>query len=128
MYLDQPGGFGVWRILHRGGASPADSLSSWYSLYSCETFCNYLEGGGVVDPTYDNPVPYAYYAKCFNESYVRPGNRKRFAFLSQIGSTEIDPELPQMNQANKTTCRRILENFKIFILIFFLFLIYLHCL
>ena len=81
-----------------------------------------------MDPSYDNPDPYAYYAKCFNESYQRPGNRKRFAFLSQIGTFEIDPELPQMNEANKTTCRRILENFKIFILIFFLFLIYLHCL
>ncbi len=41
-----------------------------------------------------------YYAKCYNvSSGTQALNSRRFAFASQLGTTEIDPQLPDINNA-----------------------------
>ncbi len=98
-----------WRTPCRIGndyACHGATTSSW------EAFCSNLEAGGLIDTSYSGAsVPTAYYAKCYNESGAGPLNYIRFAYASQIGTTNLDPELPRMNQINRTNCRRILQLF-----------------
>ncbi len=89
----------------RGGC-PTDYIckDSYTNASDCDTFCKYLETGGLLDNSYVSPPPVAYFGRCFNASSSTPLNNRRIAFPSQLGTTDIDPDLLKMNQSN---CRSI---------------------
>ena len=48
-----------------------------------------------------------HYAKCYDSNSPSPLNGIRFAFVSQIGTTNIDPSLPEMTPiTNVSACMR----------------------
>ena len=75
-----------------------------WNCSTCDMVCGWLETTGRLD--YGAQT---YYAKCYNISETPPANKARFAFPSQSGTYEIDPDLPEWDQYNKTTCWRMLQ-------------------
>ncbi len=84
------------RIVHRGGgADVSEWLAAKNGATNCYTFCNATmrpqgmrQPGDLCDP---------HFVKCYeNATSGSPPNSKRFAFPSQIGTSQIDPALPQM--------------------------------
>ena len=119
VYLENPNGY--YRIACRGGTG--DTYCYGPTLSTCDSFCNYVENtNNPLDTSYTTPIPYAYYAKCYNESVSQPPNGKRFSFASQIGTTELDPALQPINTPNQTTCRRKILFFQRILFLEILFL------
>ncbi len=108
------GGFGPVRIMHRGGGnSGGDWVMSYHSCTTncsdCTGFCKKMMAYNTLDgysPPNDNANPY--YAKCYDAISPTPKNGIRFAFLSQLGTTDIDPSLPQaIPYTNVNACLRM---------------------
>ena len=101
VYLEQEPGFGNVRIILRGGCT------SCYGASDCNQFCSTMEGGASMDGTYTT-IATVYHAKCYNVSGMgaRAPNDMRFAHASQAGTNQVDPDLPAINTANRTICRR----------------------
>ena len=99
--------FGYTKIAHRGGKSGGSdwlvtSVPQYTSATNCEEMCLSFESANDLD-TFGG-LQTVYYAKCFNSSGIIPYNKRRFAFGSQMGTTEIDSSLPMF--INRTSCIR----------------------
>ena len=101
----------------RGGGNDGDD---WYqanrNLQNCSAFCtSVMQTGGVANspvPNFSGENPY--HVKCFDGFSLTPLNSIRIAFVSQLGTTQVDPSLPQVDTfTNVTFCLRMIEfNFK----------------
>jgi len=96
---DYGGGGGLTRLLENGGGPEAIDLINYRSgATNCDQHCTWLEGAGYFSgccPTTSK----TYYSRCWEETAAQPLNGRRYSFPSQIGTTGIDPALPQ-NFAN----------------------------
>ena len=110
-------GYPLGRVHCRGGNGDGDCDGGW-TVSSCDQFCSYVEGNGSLDDSIVDIVPIAHYAKCFNSSSGDLPNSRRFQFISQLTTPDMDPALPIMNVGNKSYfCRRMTADKFIFIVI-----------
>ncbi len=99
------------RIVQRAGDASTDWMTIYRSTTNCESFCaSVMQFGGATEAGAPNTYGgHPYYAKCFNWSSATPSNGVRVAFTSQIGTTDIDPSIPQMFPVtNVSACLSIL--------------------
>ncbi len=68
-----------------------------------------MQLGGAANPTVPNTLGEdPYYVRCYDAYNPNPLNGIRAAFVSQTGTTNIDPELPQVDSIyNVTACLRV---------------------
>ena len=96
--------------MYRGGG---DDSTDWVTTYRDTTNCSEMcasvmivDGLGAYPP---NPAA-AYdphYIKCYDAGSPMPLNGIRVAFVSQMGTTNVDPGLPQIFPiTNITACMR----------------------
>ena len=51
-----------------------------------------------------------HFAKCYDSNTPSPLNGTRLAFVSQVGTTDIDPSLPEMTPiTNVSACLRMVS-------------------
>ena len=101
----------IRRYLNRaGGSNEKDWLRFYRDATNCTTLCtkSMLPGGLGY-----GPAPYTYgadpfYLKYFDGFNFIPLNGKRIQHVSQIGTVDLDPELPQMNITDVKSCLRML--------------------
>ena len=100
---------GIERSTVRGGGPGApDWLSGKSGAINCTQWCSWIEClncSTIMNPGSGGLVVPARYAKCYERSFTNPKNNQRYAFASQVGTTEIDPALPQFYTGNGTICR-----------------------
>ena len=97
------------RIISNGGGNGTQDLVTIFSgAKNCEEHCSWFEGAGYFDSN-AVAIAKAYYSKCFERLTSQPLNGRRIAFLSQVGTMDIDPALPRnFGVVNATPpCRRI---------------------
>ena len=104
---------GITRHIRRDGGT--DSGGGWFSdgltslcsvtvdMPNCTAFCRERTGYNCWDGV-DPPNALNYYLKCYEVVTDLPLNHLRMAFLSQIGSTDIDPIIPEMSLGNYSFC------------------------
>ncbi len=94
------------RIACRGSNGTTYCGQEGKQFRNCSDFCSYVEASGILDTSYDAGInPVAYYAKCHLSTGGQAPNGRMFQFVSQLGTTEIDPSLPQTNPASgNNTC------------------------
>ncbi len=99
--------FGIIRAIENGGGpGPQDLLSTRSEATNCSQLCSWLETVGYFDSG-NTANSKAYFAKCFEAVTLTPLNGKRISFLSQIGSTGIDPDITaNIGAVNGTPCKR----------------------
>ena len=87
--------YGTLRLIETGGGpGGADILTARSGASNCQQHCSWLSTVGYFEGGYE-AVSKAYYSKCYETISSTPLNGIRIAFPSQIGSTGIDPALPQ---------------------------------
>ncbi len=90
----RPEGF-LRRIENGGGDAVNDLLASRFGATTCKQICDWLSSAaGYFDASLPTTSP-VYYAKCYDAVSQTPLNGRRLAFVSQLGTPEIDPSLPQ---------------------------------
>ncbi len=92
-----------------GGPNGGFGTEIYSGQNNCSGICSYLEQGGYME---NNAAltSTVYNAKCYLGEDILFANRRRFSFVSQLGTNEIDPALPSINAPNITTCRRTISN------------------
>ncbi len=93
-----------------GGANEKDWLRFYRAATNCTTLCtkSMLPGGlgyGSAPNTFEADP---FYLKCYDGFNFMPLNGKRIQYVSQIGTVDLDPELPQMNITDVKSCLRML--------------------
>ena len=99
---------GLMRAAARGGCCGGpDWLDYKPAVSTCEAWCTWASGNGgtnVMHVTGGGSTVLPYYSKCFPSATSPPINAKRFAFVSQLGTINIDPALPKTNLSNLNDC------------------------
>ena len=97
------GSTNLLRLLRRGGGFD----SYYYATFSnCSSFCALrMQPQSMWTSTPpsgfgDDPQ----FLRCFDVEKQTPLNGIRFAFVSQLGTTELDPDLPRMNATDFKGC------------------------
>ena len=91
------------RLVRRGGGFQ----TYYYSSFSnCSSFCGIrMQPQSVWTPNPPSGVgDDLYYMKCFEALSSIPLNEIRLGFTSQVGTSGIDPALPQMNISDFDAC------------------------
>ena len=109
LFTHPAGCIGATKILHRGGKyGDSDWLANFFSTTTnCDEFCSTSQTVDDLDSF--SGIQTVYYAKCYNAFGIIPPNKVRFSFVSQIGTLDVDPLLPNSN--NKSKCLRMFSMF-----------------
>ncbi len=97
---------GISRIVSRGGGEGTGDLLTgplFGGSTNCSEFCKYLKEENYMD-TANKTTSVVYYAHCYQLAANPLENNRRFAFPSQIGTTDLDPALPPMTADNISSC------------------------
>ena len=101
----------IRRYLHRaGGANGIDWLQWYRDATNCSALCrnSMLSGGLQYNPYPNTFAADPFYLKCLNGFNFSPLNGKRIQYVSQSGTMELDPELPEMNITDVKSCMRMI--------------------
>ncbi len=95
--------------MYGGGPGPDDRIVATSGKSNCTDLCIWAQTIGAFAACC--PGYTAYFARCYNAESATPLNKRRVSFVSQMGTTAVDPSLPaNMGVANATiSCiRRLL--------------------
>ena len=101
---------GNLRQVNRGGGQDgAEWYVTWKGLINCTSYCNAaMQPEGLCTASPCDP----FYAHCYDALGIQALNGKRAAFPSQLGTTDLDPALPQITPVtNFSACMRMFTKF-----------------
>lgn len=98
------------RVHHLGGDAPTDYHAIYSKTVNCSFLCANLMMTGGLWGLHSGGDPH--YVKCFDSNTPSPPNGVRVAFVSQLGTTNVDPDLPQATPiTNVSACMRTIANY-----------------
>ena len=90
------------RLVRRAGG-PAPFPYVQFAGANCSSFCNYRMNPGGGENSFSAGWD-PYFIRCYEDIGQSPQNFRRAAFVSQVGTSAIDPSLQQMNITDSVGC------------------------